>query len=143
MTRLTQYKTLQELNKRKINHSKGKDLNYGYLEIQKYLKPSLKKNTKRRCNKKKFKLRTRMAYVKENFRGNYENLECKLCDEQEDETQQHIFECKINCNESEHDYEEIFWKNVEYQLERAKQFSKNIKIRNEMMEIVCSRFYIY
>ena len=64
LNRATQYKSLQELNKRKINHSKGKDLNYGYLEMQKYPKPSQIKIQKD-DGITLFKLRTRMTNVKE------------------------------------------------------------------------------
>ena len=134
LNRATQYKSLQELNKRKINHSKGKELNYGYLEMQKYLKPSHIKIQKEDAITI-FKLRTRMTNVKANFRGNYENLECKLCDDHEDETQQHILKCKKNWSENAPEYEEIFGKNVKYQIEIAKLFNKNIKIRDEIMQM--------
>ena len=40
LNRATPNKSLEELNKKKINHSKGKELKYSNLEMQRYLKPS-------------------------------------------------------------------------------------------------------
>ena len=44
--------------------------------------------------------------------------------EHEDETQQHILKCKKNWSENDPEYEEIFEKNVEYQLKKAKLSNK-------------------
>ena len=133
LDRATQDKALEELNKKKINHSKGKDLKYGTLEMQKYLKPNHIKSKKEDAITI-FKLRTRMSDVKANFRMKYENIECQLCNEQEEETQLHIFTCKINCRENNIDYEKIFGKDVEYQLEIARIFEENIRIRDKILE---------
>ena len=40
-----------------------------------------------------FKMRSRMTDVKTNFRGKYDNFECELCNE-EDENQKHMIECR-------------------------------------------------
>ena len=40
LNRATPNKSLEELNKKKINHSKGKELKYIDLEMQRYFKPS-------------------------------------------------------------------------------------------------------
>ena len=133
LNRATQYKSLEELNRKKINHSKGKELKYNNLEMQRYLKPSHIK-TKKEDAITIFKLRSRMTDVKANFRGRYENVECQLCDEKEEETQQHIFLCKKNCNENIPEYEKIFEKDVQYQIEIAKIFDRNMKIRDKLME---------
>ena len=101
--------------------------------MQRYLKPSHIK-TRKEDAITIFKLRTRMTDVKANFRGRYENVECQICDEKEEETQQHIFTCKNNCKENIPDYEKIFEKDVKYQIEIAKIFERNIKIRDKLME---------
>ena len=49
-----------------------------------------------------------MTNVKTNFKGKFENLECRAC-EKEDETQKHILECQILNKELEIlDYEKVF-----------------------------------
>ena len=97
LNRATQYKSLEELNKKKIKHSKGKWLTYNNLEMQRYLKPSHIK-TRKEDAITIFKLR--MTNVKANFRGRHENIECQICNEKEEETQQHIFTCQKNCKEN-------------------------------------------
>ena len=60
--------------------------------MQRYLKPNQLKITKEDAITI-FKLRSRVTDVKINYRGKYENLECDLCNEEE-ELQEHILNVK-------------------------------------------------
>ena len=84
-----------------------------------------------------FRLRSRVTKVKMNYKGSFENLECEVCKE-EQESQKHIIEeckkiLKIKGNSAKDiNYEKIFSENVKQQIEIAKQFEENWKIRNSM-----------
>ena len=82
-------------------------------------------------------MRCRVTEVKTNMRNNYETHECEVC-KKEEETQNHIIICpeitmkktnKVNVK-----YENIFDGKVHEQLEIAKVFEENIKIRNDKMD---------
>ena len=78
-------------------------------------------------------MRCRVTDVKENFKGKFENLNCELCNE-ENESQLHIINCKeINKLHEDDDempkYEEILNVNVKHQKKIAQKFMKNMKIR--------------
>ena len=77
-----------------------------------------------------------MTEVKTNFRGKYENFECDLCNK-EDETQNHMLNCeaimkKINDETKIPDYDELFKGNFTTQLEIAKAFIRNMKIKKDL-----------
>ena len=77
-----------------------------------------------------------MTDVKTNFIGKYENFECDLCNE-EDETQKHVLECKEIMKQMKDKVEipefgEIFKGNVKKQLEIAKSFLENMKIKEDL-----------
>ena len=127
-------KALKNLNRIKQNHSKGKELEYSYLEMQRYLKPSQINKTHKDAITI-FRLRTRMTNVKANFKGKYDNLSCEIC-MLENETQQHILKCEKIDKEISPEYNEIFGENVEKQVKIAKVFKEKIKIRNRILEIV-------
>ena len=71
-------KALERLNRIEQKHSKGKELKYSYLKMQKYLRPS-QINITYDDSITIFRIRSRMTYVKVNFKGKYENLACKIC----------------------------------------------------------------
>ena len=67
---------------KKDSHSKASDLIYDTHEVQNYLKSdnNLSNDEKHFL----FKLRTRMTYVKTNFKNNFNDLKCTLgCTEDE------------------------------------------------------------
>ena len=79
--------------------------------MQNYLKPSRIKLTQNEI-KTIFEIRSRVTKVKSNLRGNYENLECRIC-KKEEESQKHVYECdeirKISkSNDKIVEYEKIF-----------------------------------
>ena len=59
--------------------------------MQNYLKPSRVKLTEEEIQTI-FKIRSRGTDVKLNYRGKYENLECRVC-KKEEESQKHLHEC--------------------------------------------------
>ena len=77
-----------------------------------------------------FKARTRMLNVKSNYKnGNKENLNCRLC-EKEEETQEHILEnCEklIQTIEDKIYIEEIFSENTEELIQTAKKIEERIE----------------
>ena len=85
-----------------------------------------------------FKIRSRMTSVKTNFRGKYDNFECDLCKE-EDKNQKHILECKeikkkIKVKIELPEYSELYKGNIRKQLEIAKAFLENMKIKEDLMK---------
>ena len=79
-------------------------------------------------------MRSRTTEVKFNFRGQHETFECDVCHE-EDENQEHLIKCtQINKHKKNEenlpDYEKLFENNLKDQIEIAKGFIENLKIRN-------------
>ena len=80
-------------------------------------------------------MRSRVTDVKLNFREKYENLECKVC-KIDEESQKHLYECseimKIrNIKNQNIEYEKIFEENVRKQVQIAKDFLENMKIKRK------------
>ena len=105
-------------------------MKHNNLGIQKYLKHG---QTQISVEERQliFKLRTQMTNVKMNFRGIYENFQCETCFE-EDESQQHIMECR-KLNEISHeniDYTKIENGNLSQMVAIARKFKRNIEIRD-------------
>ena len=131
----TEEKALEELEKKKAKHSKVMNIKHKQIKMQKYLKSNgLKMNQEE--VQTIFKLRSRMTNVKTNFRGKYDNFECELCNE-EDENQKHMLECKeimkkIKVEVKIPEYDELFKGNVRKQLEIAKAFLENMKIKEDL-----------
>ena len=128
-------KAFVDLVQKKANHSKVMKVKHERLEMQKYLKSS---NFKIKIEEKQeiFKMRSRVSDVKMNFKGQYENLECDICDENEYETQMHFIECnEINKCKKEYEkppeYEEILKTNVQNQLRIVWHFLQNMDIRRK------------
>ena len=78
-------KAFEELQLQKERHSKVMNWNYSKLKMQKYLKAN-KNDIKVEEAQILFKLRSRMADVKVNFRNKYEVLECDICKDEEENT---------------------------------------------------------
>ena len=129
-------KSFQDLEKKKKNHSKVMKVKHERLEMQNYLKPN-DTNIRLEEAQEIFKMRSRMSEVKTNFKGKYEDFECKICDTKEYETQQHILKCEVlnkmkARNNEPPEYEELFSRNVEKQIIIAKYFMENIKIKKKL-----------
>ena len=80
-------------------------------------------------------MRSRVIDVKQNFRGKYENFECRSC-KSEEESQKHVYECwKIKENRENKrkmiEYENIFGENSKNQAEIAKNFLAILEIRGK------------
>ena len=124
-----------QLQNQKENHSKVKNIKHQIFQMQKYLKACNVKISKEEAQEI-FKLRSRVADVKSNFKGKFDTLECDGC-KMDEETQQHILlNCKIlsEKNEGEIRYEDIFDGSVREKVKIAKQFIKSLKSREKMKE---------
>ena len=131
--------TYKYLIKKKEKHSKTNDLSYDKLEVQNYLKTD-----NNLTNDEKyflFKLRTRMANVKANFKNSFIDLKCKLGCINSEDNQKHIIECDIILNESQKlahntkiEYEDIFQEDSKLQNEAAKLIYHAWKIRENLIE---------
>ena len=81
-------KAFEILSEKKNTHSKMDETQYYKFVIQNYLKSdSCLKNIEKYLL---LKFRTRMAEVKVNFKGKYEDLLCPLCNIKQD-SQSHLF----------------------------------------------------
>ena len=128
-------KTFRDLVKKKESHSKVMNIIHERLEIQGYLKPN-KLKMKMEEAQEIFRMRSRVADVKTNFKAKYESFECDVC-KKEEETQKHVIECtEINKGKQENetlpDYEELFKRNVKNQVLIARHFLENMKMRNKV-----------
>ena len=85
-----------------------------------------------------FKFRTRMSNVKNNFHSNYIDLSCPLdgCSELEDD--KHLLQCAVSkeerLNQVEINYEKLFSRNIEEQVEIVDDLSTGLIIRDAIME---------
>jgi hypothetical protein len=84
-------KTLEYLNKQKASHTKVLKLIHTKLKMNRYFLPSEAKQRKDE-SQLIFKLRSRVTYLKLNYKGIYDSYECEACG-LEDESQEHIFKC--------------------------------------------------
>ena len=120
-------KTLEKLEKIKQSHSKAKFLEHNKLRMQKYLQPN-SENIRKEEAQLIFKLRSRMTNVKKNFKGKFDQQECRAC-KIEGEDQKHILECKIlNKNLEKIEYEKIYNGTVSEKLKIARRFKSNMEI---------------
>ena len=105
--------------------------------MQAYLKANESKITQLEA-REIFKLRCRVTDVKANFKGKFDNIECELCNEHEEENQKHIMHCK-RLNKTENKmilkYDEILKRNVKKQLLIVRRFIENMKIRKQILEV--------
>ena len=71
-------KTFCDLEEKKENHLKVRNIKYLRLKVQKYLKPNDLKIKLEEAHEI-IKRRSRVSNVKTNFKGNYQSFECKVC----------------------------------------------------------------
>ena len=129
-------KAFEDLIKIKSQHSKGKEVVYKELKIQKYLKSNkLTKNQKILL----YNLRYRMTNAKMNFKNMYLDTKCSLCENEEDSIR-HYLECSVlleQCEELFNDrivrYEDIFG-NLQKQLRAVNLFEKVMKKRQQLLD---------
>ena len=128
-----QKKAMQILEDKKSIHSKVKHLKHEIFGMQKYLRNN---NMKISIEEKQmiFKLRSKVTNVKMNFKGMHEDLKCKICNEEENETQKHILECKIlNNNETQNlEYEKIENGNIIDMVQIVRKFRENLLKRDKI-----------
>merc|ERR1711954_609057 len=122
---------MKRLNTLKENHSKVSNLSHTTLKMQNYFKANRHKISKEE-SQMIFKMRCRVTNVKMNMKGKFENLECSVCNS-ENESQIHIMECSEISKHKEIkekivEYENILGENVKKQLEIVKCFIENMKI---------------
>ena len=84
-------KAFDYLKDKREGHSKSKDLQYGSLEMQSYLKADCDNTIRDKCFF--FRARTQTLDVKCNFKLGQKSLSCVKCDKAE-ETQRHLLECE-------------------------------------------------
>ena len=130
---------LQRLNKIKEKHSKVRNISHETLKMQNYLKSNRQKITSEE-SQIVFKMRSRVTNVKINLKGNFENLLCSVCNN-ENESQQHIIECKEISKHKKNvtkrlDYEKLFGENVRKQMEIANDFIESMKIKSKLEQKV-------
>ena len=133
------HKTLNDLIKRKENHSKVKVLKHPVLKMQNYLTANNHKLRIEDCQNI-FKMRCKVTKTKVNMKQMYNTLECRAC-RIESESDCHVLKCskilKMN-QEYENieipDYEKLYTGSPNEQLEISRIFSSNMKILENIKE---------
>ena len=92
LNKLIKELAFNELTQKKENHSKVRNIMHTAFEMQNYLKSNTIKTTQEE-RQEIFRLRCKVTDVKSNFKGKYDNLECNICEKEEEQTQKHIIEC--------------------------------------------------
>ena len=132
---VTKEKTLKRLEIIKQRHSKVKLIKHTKLEMQPYFLPDGLEMTKD-ITQLIFKLRCRETKVKMNLQGLYDSYQCEIC-MKEDESQEHIYNCreilKRKENENVEDFEKILHGSVKEQVEVAKAFRDNMEIKEKIL----------
>ena len=124
-------KTFQKLEKIKRGHSKVEHLEHNRIKMQKYLQPNSQNYTKE-VAQLIFEIRGKMTSVKTNFKGKYNEFECRAC-KVEQEDQKHVYECKkLNQEVIETEYEKIFNGTVREKVRLAQRFKTNIEILEKL-----------
>ena len=128
-------RALQELNKVKAKYSKVPHLNHEYLKMIQYLKPNLFKSSNEEIQLI-YKLRCRVTETKKNYQGMYDEFLCDECGEEE-ESQQHILECRIVLDMNKEykemtKYEKLFYGTVSEQVLIARLFKQNMDIKENL-----------
>ena len=137
LNKLIKELAFKELTEKKENHSKVRNIMHTAFEMQNYLKSNTIKTTQEE-RQEIFRLRCKVTDVKSNFKGKYDNLECNICEKEEEQSQKHIIECmELNKNKSEEfekmpRYEEIYKNNVSNQIKITRKFIVNMKRKKEL-----------
>ena len=111
-------------------HSKVAHIEYKRLEMQNFLRPN---GVSIQDAKFIFLVRTRMLDIKANFQNSHANMLCIACKE-EDETQEHLLQCKVLSDENTvveelPEYGNLFGENLEKQITVAQILNTNFKKR--------------
>ena len=82
-----------------------------------------------------FQLRSRVTFLKTNYKGIYDTYECTACESKE-ENEAHILECiellKLNKEVADTlEYENIYKSNVKEQVKIARLFQQNMSIKEK------------
>jgi len=132
-------KALKELEEIKDTHTKVKHIKNMKMKMEKYLSPTSIVITQEE-RELIFKMRCRVTETKMNMKHKYETHECDVCG-QENETQEHILKCseiiKLNNklkNSKIPNYTKLFNGKVSAQLEIARIFKQNMKIKQSITE---------
>ena len=131
---------LKYLNDLKNTHTKIKNINYETLKCQDYLKSSMFSNTDVNTL---FSLRSRMIECKVNFKSKHQNnnLKCKFCKTDEDDSQEHLLECielarrhkGKSMTKEKVEYQDIF-KDVIKQKQITQIYTELLEIRKKLEE---------
>ena len=130
---------LKYLKEKQMNHSKVKDIIYEKLEIQPYMKSTIFLNDEVSLL---FAIRSRLIDCKMNFKSKYskDDLLCSICYEEE-ESQIHVFKCKVLNNELKSNYlieENVCYEDIFSDYKKQKVitsiFSKLLNIRKRKLE---------
>ena len=103
--------------------------------MQDYLMPNDVENMNKEEAQMIFKIRCRSLNVKMNMKNQYDSFECLVC-LSENETQDHIYECKeiLKLKNFKHSeipkYQEIFNGNVHKKILVARILKENLEIRD-------------
>ena len=114
-------------------HFKVRKVQHNQFEMQKYLRPC-KIQIRKEEAQEIFKLRSRVSDVRINYKGKYKKLQCKICYNEEEESQKHILQCEILNEKYDEipEYEETFNGNVKMKLAMARKFIENLKLRDKI-----------
>ena len=88
--------------------SKGKEMVFMHIEMRNYLSSNSTLTIQEK--KEAFLIRTRMTEVKTNFKNQYMDYNCIVCEKENmfnEETQEHIYSCKL-IKENNHPFKHIF-----------------------------------
>ena len=128
--------SLKYLNHEKASHSKVLHIVHSEMELQDYLSPS--SGLVSLEAKFIFMLRTRMLDIKSNYQGKYSNLNCPICDSQQD-TQQHLLQCQKLKDENEiikqiPDYDDLFGANLDSKIMISRIIKLRFQERNNILK---------
>ena len=111
--------------------SKGKEIEYKSIQMSQYLQPN---NVLEISEQKKiFEVRNKMTIIPANFSGSKENK----CVCLQKENMEHIYHCrKLNANDMEVKYENIYKGNVENMKFILNRFFENMRKREEFSHVI-------
>ena len=130
-------KTLKDLNKVKMSHSKVKHIEYASLDMQNYLKPG---NLTMFEAKFAFHARCRMLKVRTNFSQSNSSKFCPLCKDPDNlDTQSHLLECEQIVHDElvvgkATEYDQLFSKNIDDQTVIIKMLKNCLEKRKKILE---------
>ena len=113
--------------------SKGKEIDYKSIKMSQYLQPNNELEISEQ--KKIFEIRNKMTNIPANFSGSNKNKIKCVC--QEFENMEHIYQCKkLNTNEINVEYQNIYKVNLENMKSVMKRFAENMNKREEYCHVI-------